>query len=62
MAEYIVACCVIHNICTLRREEIAVIIIPPPPQENVTDYNVLHEARQNTGVQKRNLIMNSFII
>lgn len=58
MAEYIVSCCVIH-ICTLRGDEIAVVIIPSPPQDNVTDYNVLHEARQNVGVHKRNLIMES---
>lgn len=59
MAKYIVACCVIHNICTLRGDEIAVVIIPPPPEDNVIDDNVLHEARQNIGVHKRNLIMDS---
>ncbi|XP_011148652.1 uncharacterized protein LOC105188733 [Harpegnathos saltator] len=58
MAEYIVAC-VIHNICTLRGDEIAVVIVPPPPEDNVIDDNVLHEARQNIGVHKRNLIMYS---
>lgn len=59
MAEYIVACCVIHNICTLRGDEIAVVIVPPPPEDNVIDDNVLHEARQNIGVHKRNLIRDS---
>ncbi|XP_071576125.1 putative nuclease HARBI1 [Temnothorax nylanderi] len=60
MAEYIVACCVIHNICTIRGDEIAVVILPSPPQDNVTD-NILHQARQNVGVHKRNLIMDSLI-
>lgn len=60
MAEYIVACCVIHNICTLRGDDIAVIAIPPPPQEDVIEPNVLHQ-RQNVGIYKRNLIMDSLI-
>lgn len=59
MAEYIV-CCVIHNICTLRGDDIAVIAIPPPPQEDVIEPNVLHQ-RQNFGIYKRNLIMDSLI-
>jgi len=59
MAEYIVACCVIHNVCTLRRDEITVVVLPSPLQENVTDHNVLPQARQNNGVHERNLIMDS---
>lgn len=53
MAEYIVACCAIHNICTLREDEID-IVIPPYPQENVA-HQVLHQAGQ--GIHKRNLII-----
>lgn len=36
MAEYIIACCVIHNICTFRRDEILVIAIPSSSNENNT--------------------------
>lgn len=59
MAEYIIACCVIHNICTLRRDEIIIVTIPPSSHENDTDNNISHEGRQNTGINKRNLIMNT---
>lgn len=60
MAEYFVACCVVHNICMLRRDDIDVIAIPTPPNE--TNHNcpeARHNARQNAGIQKRNLIMNA---
>ncbi|XP_015594665.1 putative nuclease HARBI1 [Cephus cinctus] len=59
MAKYVVARCVIHNICTLRKDEINVITISPCMQENVRDDNVLYQGIQNTGVHKRNLIMNT---
>lgn len=59
MAEYIIACCVIHNICTLKRDELNIITISSCSHENVTDRNFLHERRQNTGINKRNLIMNT---
>lgn len=61
MAEYIVACCVIHNICTLRRDEIHVITIPQSSQENVIqerNQNIAHERRQ-PAIVKRNAIMNT---
>ncbi|XP_018318359.1 putative nuclease HARBI1 [Mycetomoellerius zeteki] len=32
MAEYVIACCVIHNICILRNDEIEVITIPTPQE------------------------------
>lgn len=57
MAEYIIAYCVIHNICTLRRDEIIVVTIPSS-HENDTDH-ISQERRQNTGNDKRNLIMNT---
>lgn len=61
MAEYVVACCVIHNICTLRSDEIEVITILSTPQEYDKDHDILHQGRQrqNAGVAKRNLIMNT---
>lgn len=59
MAEYIIAYCVIHNICTLKRDELIVITIPSSSHENVTDRNISHEGRQSTGINKRNLIMNT---
>lgn len=61
MAEYIIACCVIHNICTLRGDEIDIIILPSLPEENATDHHVLPRLRANVGVHKRNLIMDSLI-
>ncbi|XP_011698424.1 PREDICTED: putative nuclease HARBI1 isoform X1 [Wasmannia auropunctata] len=64
MAKYIVACCVIHNICTLRGDEIDVVLLPSLSEENVTD-SVLHQSRQNRqniGVHKRNLIMDNLIV
>ncbi|XP_011691717.1 PREDICTED: uncharacterized protein LOC105452376 [Wasmannia auropunctata] len=53
MAEYVVACCVIYNICTL--SEIEVITVPTPPERA---RNILQE-RQNGRIAKRNLIMNT---
>ncbi|CAH2084225.1 unnamed protein product [Euphydryas editha] len=57
MAEYIVACCVIHNICTLREDEIIIITIPEPNDEN--NGNNSHEVRRNAGILKRDVITNS---
>ncbi|XP_029667282.1 putative nuclease HARBI1 [Formica exsecta] len=59
MAEHIVACCLIHNICTLRSDEIEVTIIFPTLQEYDRNHDILHQGRQNAGVAKRNLIMNT---
>jgi len=57
MVEYIVSCCVIHNICILRRDELIAVTIPPSSHENVA--HILHKGRQNTGIPKRNFIMNN---
>uniref|UniRef100_A0A4V0Y8P2 Putative nuclease HARBI1 n=1 Tax=Rhodnius prolixus TaxID=13249 RepID=A0A4V0Y8P2_RHOPR len=57
MAEYIVACCVIHNICILREDEIIVITIPECNREN--DGNCSRDVRRNAGILKRDVIMNS---
>lgn len=56
MPEYIVACCVIHNICTLRGDEISDITIPTLLQDNVTNFDASHQMRRNAGYHKRNLI------
>lgn len=59
MAEYIVACCVIHNICILQRDEIRIITISTSSQENniqERNQNIVYENRQ-TAVMKRNVIM-----
>lgn len=59
MAEYIIACCVIHNICTLRKDDLLIITIPPASNnENFTN-NTAPGGRQNLGIDKRNEIMNS---
>lgn len=57
MAEYIVACCVIHNICILREDEIDVVTIPEYNQEN--SGNNWCDVRENAGFLKRDIIMNS---
>lgn len=63
MAEYIVACCVIHNVCTMRRDEVDIVMLPVLPDDNVyANNNVLHQPNQNAGAYKRNLIMNNFRI
>jgi len=56
MAQYIVACCVIHNICTLRNDEIRVIVLPENVNENQENNNVHQVANQNAAIQKRNMI------
>lgn len=43
MAEYVVACCVIHNICTLRSDEIEIITIPPTPSEYNRDHDITYQ-------------------
>jgi len=60
MAEYVIACCVIHNICTLRSDDIEVITVLPVLQEcNRAAENL---QRQNAGgVAKRNLIMHTLL-
>lgn len=58
MAEYIVTCCVIHNICTARGDEIVVATIPALSQQNVENVNV-HQERRNAGLQKRDIIINT---
>lgn len=58
MAEYIVACCIIHNICILRDDAINVVTLPAPP-ENVNNNPISRNASRNAGVIKRNLIMNA---
>lgn len=54
MAEYIVACCVIHNICTLRRDEISVVTIA----SNSDNGRYTPRRCQNGAVHKRNSIIN----
>lgn len=62
MATYIVACCVIHNICTSKGEEMAVITIPSSPDQNIRNQqrslNIQERTQHNLGIIKRNSIMN----
>lgn len=56
MAEYIVACCVVHNICTMRGDVNYIELAPPeddmnPPMVNLPPPNVARD--------KRNPIMNN---
>ncbi|KAG5861176.1 hypothetical protein JTB14_004556 [Gonioctena quinquepunctata] len=54
MAEYIVACCVIHNICILQQDELAVISIA---EVNPGNINIQHRDGKDAGIHKRNAIM-----
>lgn len=59
MAEYIVACCVIHNICILNRDEL--IIIPISATDNPMQDHHINQRQANSsnnGIYKRNMIMN----
>lgn len=57
MAEYIVACCVIHNICTLKNDEIRLIVLPQSVNNNPENNNVRQVGNQNAANQKRIRIM-----
>lgn len=58
MAQYIVACCVIHNICILRRDEENIIITSKADGvENVDQNANFYQGRKNAGIRKRNIIM-----
>lgn len=59
MAEYIVACCVIHNICILKKDELSIITIPECDHDNRRNVNHIHENRRNAGIWKRDNIMNT---
>lgn len=59
MAEYIVACCVVHNICILNRDEL--IIIPISATDNPMQDHHINQRQANSGnngIYKRNMIMN----
>ncbi|XP_043270332.1 putative nuclease HARBI1 [Venturia canescens] len=57
IAEYIVACCVVHNICILRKDELVVAVIPENANENSENDDVFPPLRQNSAIHKRNMIM-----
>ncbi|KAB0801256.1 hypothetical protein PPYR_05610 [Photinus pyralis] len=57
MPQYIIACCVIHNICLLRGDDIRMVVIPGDPQGNAR--NIDQFGRNNAVVAKRNIIMNA---
>lgn len=57
MAEYVIACCVIHNICLLRQDELTV--IPIISNDNpMQDYHDNERQANNNAACKRNIIMN----
>lgn len=61
MAEYVIACCVVHNICTLRSNDIEVITVPPALQECNRAEENLQRGQNAGGVAKRNLIMHTLL-
>lgn len=59
VAEYVVACCVIHNICILREDELVVIPVLAAA-DNLNKTCHVNERQLNVnGVCKRNIIMNT---
>jgi len=58
MAEYIVACCVIHNICILKKDEL--VIIPILATDSTQDHHINERQANsdNNEIHKRNMIMN----
>ncbi|XP_032689043.1 uncharacterized protein LOC116852623 isoform X2 [Odontomachus brunneus] len=58
MSEYIVACCVIHNICVLRGDELTIISVPSPIDVTTQVCN-RNERQAANGVHKRNMIMHT---
>jgi len=58
MAEYIIACCVIHNICILRRDELAIVTLGTSAEIIEDCYNNQRQTCGNTSdIYKRNMIM-----
>lgn len=53
--KYIVACCILHNICILQNDFIEIPIIVNEPQQ--IPYDINNVERKNEGVEKRNTIM-----
>lgn len=58
MAEYIVACCVIHNICILNKDEHIIIPITTDNPMEDHDINQRQANSGSNGILKRNMIMN----
>ncbi|KYN27563.1 Putative nuclease HARBI1, partial [Trachymyrmex cornetzi] len=58
MAEYIVACCVIHNICILNKDELAIIPLISATDTSAQDHHIDQRQANNNGIYKRDMIMN----
>ncbi|XP_071634693.1 putative nuclease HARBI1 [Temnothorax longispinosus] len=56
MSEYIIACCVIHNMCILKKDEL--LIIPVTSGVPIQDHHTNESVANNNAIHKRNMIMN----
>lgn len=53
--KYIIACCILHNICLLQNDLIDISLIIHEP--NVQEAEILEDNAQEEGIDKRNTIM-----
>lgn len=60
IAKYIVACCILHNICLLHNDMIDIPIIVDEMQFQA-NHDVVDIQNKEEGIQKRNLIAQSFM-
>ncbi|XP_011704880.1 PREDICTED: putative nuclease HARBI1 [Wasmannia auropunctata] len=60
MAEFVVACCVIHNICILNRDELMIIPLTSGTDAPMQDRYINQRQAEggNNGIYKRNMIVN----
>ncbi|KYN27522.1 hypothetical protein ALC57_03088 [Trachymyrmex cornetzi] len=58
MAEYIVACCVIHDSCILNKDELAIIPLISATDTSAQDHHIDQRQANNNGIYKRDMIMN----
>lgn len=58
--KYIIACCILHNICILQKDFIKIPIIVNEPQF-IPHNNINNIERKNQGAEKRNTIMYSLM-
>jgi len=60
IAKYVVACCILHNICLLHNDIMDIPLIVNEIQF-APIHNVIHHENREQGIQKRNVIAQSFM-
>lgn len=62
LAAYIIACCVVHNMCILNRDELSIIPVTSATNAAMQDHINERQANGNNGIYKRNMVMNALQI